>query len=40
MRSLVLALVALVGLNLSAQTDVQFQAHVPFTSQLNCTLVC
>ena len=32
MRSLVLALVALVGLNLSAQTDVQFQAHVPFTT--------
>jgi hypothetical protein len=32
MRSLVLALVALVGLNLSAQTDVQFQAHVPFTA--------
>lgn len=32
MRSLVLALVALVGINLSAQTDVQFQAHVPFTA--------
>jgi hypothetical protein len=32
MRSLVLALVALVGMNLSAQTDVQFQAHVPFTT--------
>lgn len=32
MRSLVLALVALFGINLSAQTDIQFQAHVPFTT--------
>ena len=33
MRSLVLALVALFGITLSAQTtDVQFQAHVPFTA--------
>lgn len=33
MRSLVLALVALFGITLSAQTtDVQFQAHVPFTT--------
>lgn len=32
MRSLVLALVALLGINLSAQTDVQFQAHLPFTA--------
>jgi len=30
MRSLVLALVALVGMNLFAQTDIQFQAHLPF----------
>ena len=33
MRSLVLALVALFGISLSAQTtDVQFQSHVPFTA--------
>jgi hypothetical protein len=33
MRSIILSLVALVGMNLWAQTtDVQFQAHVPFTA--------
>lgn len=33
MRSIILSLVALVGVNLWAQTtDVQFQAHVPFTA--------
>jgi len=33
MRSIIISLVALVGMNLWAQTtDVQFQAHVPFTA--------